>query len=291
MYRDSPLDKFKQLLQDFNDLVAFKHTIFSLPFIFIAMITAANGWFGWGLLFLGLLAATTARNFAMGVNRFADRKFDALNPRTTNRPSVDGRVNSGKLLGFIILNASGFVLASYLINDLAFQLSIPFLFILGFYSYVKRFSSLAHVFLGIALGLAPIAGVVAVSETITLWSVFLSIGVLFWVAGFDLLYALQDMEFDKEIGLHSIPSTYGESATLVISRIFHLLTILFWFLFVITAGATTVLCLALIIAAGMLGYEHYLVNKDTKHIDKAFFTVNGYLGIIFLIMVILDKII
>lgn len=279
----------RQKLQDFSELVAFKHTVFSLPFIFIAMITAAEGWFGWKLLPLGLLAAITARNFAMGMNRYADLDHDALNPRTQNRPSVDGRINTAQMLGFIAINGIGFVLVAWLINDLAFWLSFPILFILGFYVYVKRFSSLAHLFLGIALGLAPIAGVVAVSETITVWALALSLGVMFWVAGFDLLYALQDADFDREQGLNSIPANLGESCALFISRLFHALTIIFWLFFAMLSHAGYWVYGAVGLSVIMLVYEHYLVYQDKKNINKAFFTINGYLGILFLILVILDK--
>ncbi len=284
--------RVSEAIKNFNELVAFKHTIFSLPFIFIAMITASGGWFGVKLLILGILAAISARNFAMAFNRFLDRDIDSKNPRTEDRPSVDGRVSSNSLLFFISLNGAIFIIVSYLINDLAFFLSMPFLVVLGFYSYVKRFSSLAHIFLGFALGLAPIAGVIAVTESITLWSLFLSIGVLFWVAGFDLLYSLQDMEFDKKNSLYSIPSQYGEKCTIFISRIFHALTILFWLFFALTSeNSGAIVFLGVFISALMLCYEHYLVSKDSKNIDRAFFTVNGYLGIIFLIATILDKII
>jgi 4-hydroxybenzoate polyprenyltransferase len=148
---------------------------------------------------------------------------------------------------------------------------------------------LAHIVLGISLGLAPIAGVVAVSAEITAWSVMLSLGVIFWVAGFDLLYSLQDMDFDKEKGLHSIPSKYGSEATLLISSIFHLLTVIFWLLFVWVAGLGMFAYAAVMLSACMLGYEHYLVRKDFTKIDRAFFTVNGYLGIAFFVFIILDK--
>ena len=192
--------------KDFNELVMFEHSIFSLPFIFIAMIVAADGWFGFTLLIFGIFAALSARNFAMGVNRYADRDVDAANPRTASRPNVDGRLDATSILIFIAVNAFVFVAVAYMINSLAFCLSFPILFILGSYSYFKRFSSLAHVVLGVALGLAPIAGVVAVQASIPVWSVLLSLGVIFWVAGFDLLYSLQDIDFDKENNLHSIPS-------------------------------------------------------------------------------------
>lgn len=290
------MNKIKKLLNDFNELVMFKHSIFSLPFIFIAMIVASvqtNGsaWFGFKLLILGILAAVTARNFAMGFNRYMDRDIDALNPRTENRPNVDGRVSPTAMLIFNIANALGFIAVAYFVNDLAFYLAVPILVIIGSYSYFKRFSYLAHVILGISLALAPIAGVVAVSETITLWSVLLSIGVMFWVAGFDLLYSLQDMEVDKKLGLHSIPSKFGAKNTMLISRVFHLLTVVFWLLFAISSDSGLFTYLAVLAGGIMLSYEHYLVNKDFTKIDKAFFTVNGYLGIVFFFLVLIDAII
>ncbi|NPA04272.1 MAG: 4-hydroxybenzoate polyprenyltransferase [Epsilonproteobacteria bacterium] len=279
-----------RLLKDLSELVMFKHSIFSLPFIFIAMFTAAKGWFGWKLFLLGALAAIFARNFAMGVNRYLDRDIDALNPRTANRPSVDGRVDKKTQLVFIFLNGTFFIITAYFINKVAFWLSFPILLILGAYSYFKRFSELAHLFLGISLGLAPIAGVVAIKADITLWSVFLALGVMFWVAGFDLLYSLQDMEFDKKIGLFSIPSIYGERCTLFISKLFHALSILFWLFFVIEAKLGFFSYLAVILSAIILFYEHKIVEKDFKKIDRAFFTLNGYLGVLFLALVVIDTV-
>jgi 4-hydroxybenzoate polyprenyltransferase len=289
------MNKIIKKLNDFNELVMFKHSIFSLPFIFIAMVVSSgqvNGsfWFGLKLFVLGILAALTARNFAMGFNRYMDRDIDALNPRTINRPNVDGRISASQMLVFTFANALGFVIVAFFINDLALKLSIPILFIIGSYSYFKRFSYLAHIILGISLALAPIAGVVAVSETIPFWSLALSIGVMFWVAGFDLLYSLQDIDVDKELGLHSIPSKFGAEKTMKISKIFHILTVAFWLLFAITSGSSFFAYLAVVVSALMLSYEHYLVNKDFRKIDRAFFTVNGYLGIIFLILIIIDNI-
>lgn len=277
-------------LRHFNELVMFQHSIFSLPFIFIAMIVSADGWFGWHLLFLGILAAVTARNFAMGLNRYADRKIDVKNPRTAGRPSVDGRISPGAVLAFTLLNALAFILVAYFVNSLAFSLALPILLVLGSYSYFKRFSALAHIILGLSLGLAPIAGVVAVEAAVPLWSLYLSAGVLFWVAGFDLLYSLQDIAFDTKEGLYSIPSRFGVKNTFRIAGIFHLLTVLFWTLFVMEAGLGVFAAIAVIFSAGMLGYEHYLVNKDFSKIDRAFFTVNGYLGIIFIGLIILEKV-
>ena len=279
---------FIEKLQHFSELVMFKHSVFSLPFIFIAMLVAANGWFGWKLFLLGTVAAVSARNFAMGVNRYLDRDIDILNPRTKNRPSVDGRVSNTQMIFFIVANAFIFIAVAYLINELAFALSVPILLVLGAYTVFKRFSALAHLILGVSLGLAPIAGVVAVSGEITLWSLYLAIGVMFWVAGFDLLYSLQDMEFDRANNLHSIPSKFGAQKTMLIARIFHLLAVLFWALFVVKAQLGLWADAAVLFAAVMLTYEHYLVNKDFTKIDRAFFTVNGYLGFVFLFFIILE---
>jgi len=281
-------DRLLKKFREFSELVMFQHSIFSLPFIFIAMLVAADGWFGWRLLLLGAVAAVSARNFAMGVNRYLDRDIDAINPRTKNRPSVDGRVSSRQMLIFIAINTSIFIATAYSINSLAFELSIPILLVLGAYTIFKRFSSLAHIVLGISLGLAPIAGVVAVQNSITLWSIYLAMGVTFWVAGFDLLYSLQDMDFDIEHDLHSIPSKFGAKTTMVITLIFHTLTILFWILFVHSASLGIFSWIAVVLSAIMLGYEHYLVRKDFTKIDKAFFTVNGYLGFMFISLIIID---
>jgi 4-hydroxybenzoate polyprenyltransferase len=289
------VNSIKEKLNHFSELVMFKHSVFSLPFIFIAMIVASyneseSGWFGWKLLLLGTLAAVTARNFAMGVNRYLDRDVDILNPRTKGRPSVDGRVSNSQMVGFIVINALMFIVVAYFVNTLAFQLSIPILLVLGAYTLFKRFSSMAHLILGVSLGLAPIAGVVAVSGEITLWSIYLATGVMFWVAGFDLLYSLQDMAFDKANNLHSIPSKLGAKKTMWIARVFHFLAIVFWAYFVMKAGLGFWSQLAVLFSAIMLCYEHYIVNKDFTKIDKAFFTVNGYLGFVFLILIIMEVI-
>lgn len=282
-------------LKDISDLIVFKHSVFALPFIFVAMIVSSKAqsdtmWFGSKLLILGLLAAVSARNFAMAFNRYADRDIDKYNPRTANRPSVDGRIGTTNMQLFIALNALVFIVVAYMINDLAFYLSVPILIILGGYSLFKRFSPYAHLVLGVSLGLAPIAGVVAVQESIPMWAVLLSIGVMYWVAGFDLLYSLQDMEYDKANGLFSIPSRFGQDATFFISRLFHAQTILFWLLFVISAELGFFAYVGVFVAAVVLFFEHRIVLKDFSKIDRAFFTLNGYLGVIFFALIFLDRI-
>lgn len=283
------INKIKHTVSDFSELVMFKHSVFALPFIFIAMITSANGWFGFRLLLLGCFAAVSARNFAMGVNRYLDRDIDALNPRTSKRPSVDGRIGGFGMVAFILANALTFIGVAFLTNPLAFKLSVPILIVIGSYTLFKRFSPLAHIVLGISLGLAPIAGVVAVQGSITLWAIYLGVGVMFWVAGFDLLYSLQDIEFDKAQGLHSIPSRFGVKNTLSISKAFHILTLLFWTLFIHESLLLGYIAyIGVFISGALLAYEHYLVSLDFEKIDRAFFTVNGYLGFIFLTFVIFD---
>ncbi|PAF47268.1 4-hydroxybenzoate polyprenyltransferase [Helicobacter sp. 12S02634-8] len=283
------LKKFK----NFSELVVFEHTIFSGAFILIAMVVASvdanhSVWFGVKTLILCAIALVSARNFAMAFNRYCDRDIDAKNARTNQRPSVDGRVRAGSILIFCACNALIFIGASYGINDLAFLLSVPFLVVLGGYSYMKRFSYLAHLVLGISLGLAPIAGVIAVLGGVPLWSLFLALGVVFWVAGFDLLYSLQDIEFDKQEGLYSIPSAFGTTKTLWISRCFHMIAVVFWALFVYCSNGWIFAYMGLGIAMIMLVYEQYLVSLDFKNIPKAFFVSNGYLGFVFFLFILLD---
>ena len=287
------MKKFRQVLADINELIVFKHSVFALPFIFIAMITASKlenntMWFGWRLLVLGILCAVSARSFAMAFNRFMDKDIDEPNPRCANRPSVDGRIGKTNLLIFIGVNALIFIIVAYFINSLAFYLSFPILLFLGGYSIFKRFSQTAHIVLGFCLGLAPIAGSVAVLGAIPLWAILLCFGVAFWVAGFDILYSLQDMEYDKKAGLYSIPACYGSKAAMFISSIFHAITILFWLLFCWAANLGFFAYLGVIISAVILYKEHDIVNKDFTKIDKAFFTLNGYLGIMFFCFIFLD---
>lgn len=282
-------------IKNFSDLVAFEHTIFSSSFILIAIVVASMQvygipWCGWETFILCILALVSARNFAMGFNRLKDRDIDIRNLRTNKRPSVDGRISLSGLVAFNVINALIFIFVSYFINTLAFYLCVPFLVILAFYSYTKHFSAIAHWVLGVCLGLAPIAGVIAVMGEIPLWSIFLSVGVLFWVAGFDLLYSIQDIEFDKDNHLHSIPAYFGVKATLWISRLCHLIAVGFWVSFVYEAQLGKIAEIGVVLSALMLCYEQYLVSVHLKNIPKAFFVTNGYLGMIFFICILIDSI-
>ncbi|GAA7172752.1 4-hydroxybenzoate polyprenyltransferase [Helicobacter pylori] len=284
--------KFKDILE----LVVFKHSIFALPFLFSSMIVASKlandtAWFGFKALILGIICAVSARNFAMATNRLMDEDIDKNNPRCANRSNVSGKIDRKSVWIFIIINALIFISCSYFINTLAFYLSFPVLFVLAIYSAFKRFSSLAHLVLGFCLGLAPIAGSVIIMGEIRIYSVILCLGVTFWTAGFDLLYSLQDMEYDKKVGLHSIPAKFGSKATLFISAFCHILAVLFWLLFVWEVWGIALGKIALIgviISGIILALEHKIVHKNFAHIDRVFFTLNGYLSIIFFIFIWID---
>ena len=280
-------------IKDILELVVFKHSIFALPFLLSAMIVASklkndSVWFGFSALILGIICAVSARNFAMATNRLMDEDIDKDNPRCKDRPNISGRIGKMSVWGFILVNALVFIVCSYFINPLAFYLSFPVLFLLAFYSAFKRFSSLAHLVIGFCLGLAPVAGSIIVLGEIHLFSVILCLGVTFWTAGFDLLYSLQDMEYDKKVGLHSVPAKFGASATLFISAFCHFLATLFWLLFVWVAPLGGLAFFGVLICGAILMAEHLIVRKNFAHIDRAFFTLNGYLSVVFFIFVLVD---
>lgn len=290
------MEQLKEKIKNFSELVMFEHTIFSASFIFIAMVVSSNevhhhAFFGMKTLILCTLALITARNFAMSFNRLCDRDIDSSNERTKKRPSVDGRISIGGMIIFCVANACVFIVVSYCINHLAFKLSIPFLIILGLYSFMKRISYLAHLVLGLSLGLAPIAGDIAVSGEVHLWTIFLSLGVLFWVAGFDILYSLQDIKHDLQNNLYSIPAHFGAENSLQIARIFHIIAVFFWALFLQYSTTHQIAIIGLIISAIMLIYEHRIVRRDFENIPKAFFATNGYLGFVFLFFIIVDSVV
>lgn len=283
------LVKFKDIL----DLIVFKHSIFALPFLFTSMIVASkilnnNVWFGFKDLIFGIICAVSARNFAMAVNRLMDEDIDKDNPRCKDRPNIDGRIGKTSIYIFILLNACIFVLFSYFINDLAFYLSFFILFLLGIYSAFKRFSVLTHLVLGFCLGLAPIAGSILVLGYIHIFSVILCLGVAFWTAGFDLLYSLQDMEYDKNAGLYSIPAKFGANVTLFLSAFCHILAFVFWLLFAWVSNLGYIAFIGVIISGVILLLEHLIVRKNFSHINRAFFTLNGILSIVFFIFILVD---
>ncbi|ULO02168.1 4-hydroxybenzoate octaprenyltransferase [Campylobacter sp. RM5004] len=282
-----------QKLKNILELIVFKHSIFALPFLLVSMLSAIKLYdlsFNdiWLKFILALLCAVSARNYAMALNRLLDADIDILNERTKNRPSVDGRVGRFNLALFIIANACIFVLLAYFINELCFYLSFFTLILLGSYSLFKRFSYLAHIILGLSLGFACVAGEIVLTNSVSSYSIALCFAVCFWTAGFDCLYALQDLEFDKNQELFSIPSCFGEKATLFIAAIFHLIAFLFWLVFLASVNAGFYAYLGLIIVGLMLILEHIIVRKNTKNIERAFFDINAFISILFLVFFIID---
>ena len=267
-------------------LVVFPHTVFALPFALIAMVVAAHGFPPARVVLLGLACMVTARNSAMAFNRLVDRPYDAANPRTAQRPLPSGELTSGAVIFFIIINSALFIAASYGINTLAFALSPAALALLFFYSYTKRFTWLSHWVLGLCLGLAPVGSWVAVTGAIGGPSLILGGAVVLWVAGFDILYSLQDMAFDKSVGLLSLPARWGVFNALWVSRGLHLLCLALFGAFGVAVGLSALYFYGLAAVAALMSVQHFLVRKgDLSKMGTAFFTVNGWVSVSMLIMV------
>ncbi|MGE5418762.1 MAG: UbiA-like polyprenyltransferase [Chloroflexota bacterium] len=273
-------------------LVKFSHTVFAMPFALIgfSLAVAANEHtFSWRLLLLVILCMIFARNAAMGFNRVADRKFDALNPRTRNREIPAGVIGSGAAALFVIVNAMLFIVAAGFINRLTLWLSpIALIVVLG-YSYTKRFTSLSHFVLGLGLSLAPIGAYISVTGKFDLLPLIYSLIVITWVGGFDIIYSLQDDDFDKSNKLHSIPSATGRRKAIAISVAVHCIS----FLLVIIAGimgeAGWLFWVGAAIFTSLLVYQHLLVKPDDlSRVNLAFATTNGIASIVFSLFTIAD---
>jgi 4-hydroxybenzoate polyprenyltransferase len=279
------LKKIKILLE----MIKFEHTIFALPFAFTGALLAAHEIPSWKTVLWIIVAMVGARSAAMGFNRWADRKFDAENPRTKERALPKGLVTSRQVVVFIAVASALLVFAAYMLNPLAFVLSPVALAVVFFYSYTKRFTFLSHAFLGLGISGAPLGAWIAVTGRFDTPAFVLSAAVLFWLLGFDVLYALQDIDFDSRAGLHSIPQQFGIGRSLWISRISHVITMvmLFWLSSLLSLGryyrAGVLLSLALIV------YEHSLVRKnDLSKLNFAFFNMNGYISVTIFLFTLLD---
>ena len=273
----------------FLEMIKFSHTIFALPFAFSAAFLAANGLPSTRQLLFIALAMVGARTAAMSLNRLIDAKIDAKNPRTATRAIPAGALSPASVLIAIIASTGLLFYAAYQLNPLCFILSPVALGFLVLYSYCKRFTSLAHVVLGICLAGAPIGAWIALRGSIDPPAITLGLLVLFWVAGFDILYALQDLSFDRESGLHSIPVKFGVQGSLWTARVFHLLTVVLFFLLMQQLSLGSWFLAGIISMTGMLLYEHWLLRAgDLSKLDAAFFTMNGYISITFLVSTVLD---
>ncbi|MBI5789370.1 MAG: UbiA family prenyltransferase [Candidatus Schekmanbacteria bacterium] len=272
-------------------MVKFSHTIFALPMALMsALLAVSGGWPSAEKLILIVLAMIGARNGAMAFNRLADEKFDAANPRTKDRALPQGKLTRQQIWWFVIFCSLLFFAAAYFLGRLAFYLSPLALAIIFFYSYTKRFTHYAHIVLGISLGLAPMGAWIGIRDSLDLIPLLLGITVIFWVAGFDIIYACQDTEFDTRAGLHSVPQYFGVRRALIISAVFHLITLGLLYWIKTLAGLGIFYSLAWMSVAGLLTYEHCLVKpNDLKHVNQAFAIVNGMVSVVLFFGTLLDR--
>jgi 4-hydroxybenzoate polyprenyltransferase len=267
-------------LRTYLEMVRFAHTVFALPFAFMAAILAAEGMPPGRTLWWILVAMVGARSGAMGVNRIVDRHLDALNPRTRDRALPQGRMSLFEAVAFTVVSFGFFVLAAWMLNPLCFTLAPVAMLIVCGYSYTKRFTALSHLVLGLSLAIAPIGAWIAVTGTLAWPAVVLGLAVLFWVAGFDVLYAFMDIEFDRQTGLFSLPARLGMTKSLVVAGLFHALTVCCLALLIPLRGLGAVYGFGLLCAAALLLYEHRLLHRHgLAKLDVAFFNVNGTLSI------------
>lgn len=273
----------------FLEMIKFSHTIFALPFALTGALLAAGGLPSLRQIFWIIMAMVGARTAAMAMNRLIDAGIDARNPRTAGRAIPAGLISRGLTLFFIIASTALMFFSAYMLNPLCLKLAPIALFFLLLYSYCKRFTALAHVALGICLAAAPIGAWVAIRGTVEMPALILGSIVLFWVAGFDILYALQDLEFDRAAGLHSIPVLLGVNGSLWAARLFHLIMLVLLFALFKVLGLGTFFLVAILAAAAMLLYEHWLLKDgDLNKLDAAFFNMNGYISVAILLFTAAD---
>ena len=271
------------------EMIKFEHTVFALPFALISALVAAGDLPEWRVVGWVLIAMVGARSAAMTFNRIADAKIDAANPRTASRVLPTGLVSIGAAWLFTIASAGLLILAAYMLNPLAFALSPIALAAIAGYSYSKRFTSFSHLWLGLCLGIAPVGAWIAVTGHIGFPSLVLSAAVILWTAGFDIIYSLQDIKFDRQTGLFSLPAGIGPARALLISRLFHaaMVGLLTWFGALAAFGAVYYAGVAFV--AAFLIYEQSLVSpKDITRVNTAFFTLNGCVSVALLIFVAVE---
>lgn len=262
------------------EMIKFQHTVFALPFALLAAFASANGIPELRVLGWILVAMAGARSAAMAFNRLVDEKIDAENPRTASRALPAGLVSRAFVAIFTVISSAVFVLATWMLNQLAFFLALPTLAVLLGYSFTKRFTALSHVVLGLALGIAPIGASIAVIGSIDPRVFPLAAAVLLWTAGFDILYSMQDVDFDREKGLFSIPSRIGRRNAFRLARTLHILTLAGLGAFGILFGFGWLYWIGVVAATGLLLWQHSIISpEDISRIDAAFFTANGTLSI------------
>lgn len=274
----SPLQTLGVMLE----MIKFEHTLFALPFAFLGMILAAEGWPSWRTVGWIVVAMVGARSAAMGFNRLVDRRIDAANPRTATRALPAGLVSPAAATLFVVASSALLVLAAWRLNPLALALSPVALAILFLYSYTKRFTWASHLVLGLSLAGAPLGAWIAIRGDVTATPLVLAASVLLWVAGFDVLYALQDEEFDRKSGLFSIPSRFGTVASLWISAGLHavLLILLAFLPRIYPPGLGAGFWIGWAGCVLLIAYQHWVVRPgDLSRLNAAFFTANGALSV------------
>jgi 4-hydroxybenzoate polyprenyltransferase len=277
----SRLRSFLDKLHVVLEMIKIQHTVFALPFAFMGALLGARGMPTFSQVFFILLAMVGARSAAMAFNRLADAEVDAQNPRTASRALPRGLVSKGFTLGFIVASSLLFFFAAAQLNPLSLKLSPFALAVVLGYSYAKRFTWASHLVLGAALGIAPVAGWISVRGDVTATPLVLGLAVLFWVAGFDILYALQDEEFDRKTGLHSLPVRLGRGRAMALARRLHLTASLGFLLTGWLAGLSWLYYLAALAAGLLLWYEHRLLSpQDLSRLNQAFFTLNGTVSLV-----------
>jgi 4-hydroxybenzoate polyprenyltransferase len=273
----------------FLEMIKFSHTLFALPFAFTGALLAAWGLPSVAQAFWILMAMVGARTAAMGLNRLIDAEIDARNPRTASRAIPAGLIGKGTVALFIVLSVLLLLYAAYKLNPLCLKLAPVALFFLLLYSYCKRFTAFAHIVLGLCLAAAPIGAWIAIRGEVSLPPVLLGLAVLFWVAGFDILYALQDLEFDRAAGLHSIPVKLGLTGSLWLARLFSAVMVLLLIWLKVSLGLGLPFLCGIAAVSLLLFYEHWLLRDgDLEKLDLAFFTMNGYVSVIILIATLAD---
>lgn len=268
-------------LRHFLDAIKFEHTVFALPFAYVAMVLAAGGWPGGHVVVWVTLAMASARTLAMSVNRLADRLIDAANPRTAGRHLPAGLLRPWHMLLAALVAGGLLGLSAWMLNPLCFRLApLAALFLIG-YSYTKRFTWASHWILGFTDGIAAAGGWIAVRGVFEPPAFVLWFALTVWIAGFDLIYACQDVEFDRRARLHSFPARFGIAAALVGARICHLLTVVAFAVLGLLTGLGWLYWAGVIAVSGLFVYEHSLVSPDDlSRLDIAFFNINGYIAVI-----------
>ena len=264
------------------EMIKWEHSIFALPFALSGAMLAASGWPAWTKVFWIVVCMVTARSAAMAFNRWADAGLDAANPRTSGRAIPAGTLSRRFVAGFTVIMSVAFILAAAQLNRETLLLSPLVLAVLLLYSYTKRFTRWSHLVLGLALGIAPAAAWIAIRGSLDPRIIVLTVEVLFWVRGFDVLYACQDMTHDREAGLNSIPARWGLTAAFWFARIMHLimLGLLCWLLTLF--GLNAIAWVGVAAVASLLLYEHLIVSPaDLRRLNAAFFTLNGIISVVF----------